>query len=652
MTTMDSDSESQDSDDGRRFRFEATRKDTVQGKLSRSESEQEFGCNAAGLYEDRKDKPKHSCNRGEHRLLRDQDINDKDSKHSTRNSRHSSESRSLRHEDKEHRNARDSGTDSKHKTRSMKRHKNRDRSEHRSNRSQERCRSRNENDRFQSDKHRNKSRDKCRHHSSEKSHDKSHIRSADHGKPRGESEKCNTYRKMSTKGSEEQEYSSKHIEQSRSGHEEEMKRDLSAESQELNLSEFDILSETDGNMSDSSDVKSKSPPSKKRNLDDGYENASKKQLINEFEPFEGSLKVNERKDDVLHGSSNNHSGTISDSTLGTGSMNVSERTSLSADNSESMKATNIALSEEKIIIYGPPLPPQLLANSSNDTELENDKHFIGPSLPKSDESETIENPTLSDDATHEDSDSVFGPALPPHLLKQQSNDETVRRVIGPTLPSDFQSFNSDEINQMETDEKEEEEEDDIGPLPADHPALETNYVHKQLERRAQRIKNEQKHEDNNTLNQREEWMTELPSAQVNNLGLTSRKFRIKEGPDMTDRSCWTDTPAKKAERKRRQEEEKLYEASRTVTTEMPKKNETEKTKGKKSEKSLLEIHQSKLRKKKKKEEKEAKSSGLTIRRPFDRDTDLQINRFDQTRKNAIINKAQYLDERFSRGKFS
>lgn len=329
-------------------------------------------------------------------------------------------------------------------------------------------------------------------------------------------------------------------------------------------------------------------------------------------------------------------------------MNLSERISLSADNSDSMKATNIAPSEEKTIIYGPPLPPQLLANSSNDTGLENDKHFIGPCFPKDDANETtIENPTLSDHATHEDSDSIFGPALPPHLLKPKRNDDTIRKVIGPTLPSDFQPLNSDEITRVES----EDEEDDIGPLPADHPALETNYVHKQLERRAQRIKNEQKHEDNNTLNQREEWMTELPSAQVSSLGLMPRKFRLKEGPDMSDRSCWTDTPAKKAEKKRRQEEEKLYEVSKTVTTELPKKNETEKSRSRKSEKSLLEMHQSKMRKIKKKEEKEAKSSGLTIRRPFDRDTDLQINRFDQTRKNAVINKAQYLDERFSRGKF-
>jgi len=49
-------------------------------------------------------------------------------------------------------------------------------------------------------------------------------------------------------------------------------------------------------------------------------------------------------------------------------------------------------------------------------------------------------------------------------------------------------------------------------------------------------------------NKREEWMTELPPAQAANLGLGPRKFRLREGPDMSDRSCWTDTPAQKAQK--------------------------------------------------------------------------------------------------------
>lgn len=45
-------------------------------------------------------------------------------------------------------------------------------------------------------------------------------------------------------------------------------------------------------------------------------------------------------------------------------------------------------------------------------------------------------------------------------------------------------------------------------------------------------------------------MIELPSAQAANLGLGSKKqFRARAGPDMSDRSSWTDTPADKAKKR-------------------------------------------------------------------------------------------------------
>jgi len=43
-------------------------------------------------------------------------------------------------------------------------------------------------------------------------------------------------------------------------------------------------------------------------------------------------------------------------------------------------------------------------------------------------------------------------------------------------------------------------------------------------------------------------MTELPPAQAANFGLGPRKFRLRDGPDMSDRSCWTDTPTQKAQK--------------------------------------------------------------------------------------------------------
>ncbi|XP_043521099.1 uncharacterized protein LOC122534488 [Frieseomelitta varia] len=699
MTTMDSDSESQDSDDGRRFRFEATRKDNVQldaklGKLSRSrsKSEHESGYNDTE-HKDKKDKSKRHCNK-EHKFSKELD-SDNDFKHCTKHSKHSVESKNSKHEDDDdHKNVRDAGSDaksttlsSKHKTKYAERHKSRSRNEHRSNKSQERCRSRNEND-----KHRNKSHEKYKHSIRDRSRDKNYqpykTRSEEHGKFRGESERHNTHKKMLVREDEGQcleEYSSsKNVEQGHNDNESPTKRDLSVENQEykdeLNLSEFDILSETDENTSDCSDIKDKNSlsqqhnkKSKKRNFNNECDNLPKKQA-KQIEPMEGSLKVNARKNNMLYGSSNNNSGTISDSSLGTTSpiltesrknivdlnskeesLNFTEQTSLHPDNYDSAKATDVHLSEtciEKCTTYGPALPPQLTVDSSISMESDEDVHFIGPCLSKNDAQDTsarTEKDTLhsinQDNIMQNDTDVVFGPALPPHLLKQKYNNETNTKIMGPTLPNTITLFNDNEVNQIES----EDEDEGIGPLPVNHPALDSNYVQRQLEQRAQLIKNEQKNEDSK-VNQREEWMIELPPTQIDNLGLTSRKFRMRAGPDMSDRSCWTDTPAKKAEKRKQREEEKLHNVQTSIRDLFEESGKTECRKSKKREKSLLEIHRNQLQKEKRKEEKKAKSTAQAIRRPFDRDIDLTVNRFDQSQKNAIIHKAQYLDERFSRGK--
>lgn len=145
---------------------------------------------------------------------------------------------------------------------------------------------------------------------------------------------------------------------------------------------------------------------------------------------------------------------------------------------------------------------------------------------------------------------------------------------------------------------------------------------------------------NDVGNKREEWMTELPSAQAANLGLGPRKFRLRDGPDMSDRSCWTDTPTQKAQKQMDlvnikkyvfmhlyfklqmrgiplvlllglqnfiyvlmlclsrsfQEAKKLRDSEKKHVNEFHKK-ETDKSE--KREKSLLEVHQSKIAKKKK-----------------------------------------------------
>lgn len=62
---------------------------------------------------------------------------------------------------------------------------------------------------------------------------------------------------------------------------------------------------------------------------------------------------------------------------------------------------------------------------------------------------------------------------------------------------------------------------------------------------------------------------------------------------------------------------------------------------KRGSESLMDRHTKKVKKEKSKKPEE--------RRPFDRDLDLQVNRFDDAQKAAMLKKAGQLNDRFSRG---
>lgn len=55
------------------------------------------------------------------------------------------------------------------------------------------------------------------------------------------------------------------------------------------------------------------------------------------------------------------------------------------------------------------------------------------------------------------------------------------------------------------------------------------------------------------------------------------------------------------------------------------------------------------KKKKKQKEKEKKAAKKPERRPFDRDLDLQVNRFDDAQRKMLIKKSQGLNSNFSHG---
>ncbi|CAK1548428.1 unnamed protein product [Leptosia nina] len=258
-----------------------------------------------------------------------------------------------------------------------------------------------------------------------------------------------------------------------------------------------------------------------------------------------------------------------------------------------------------------------------------------------------------------------GPALPPHLQKHYkksvSPDITVNslksdnsRKIGPSIPSDMRKVLAERSPEVIKDES-SEEDSGIGPLPAGAEAK-WSQAHQKLEERAYEMKI--KHLEGHNLQEkdiksREKWMLELPEGKTKFLGLEARGFRARAGPDMSDRSSWTDTPEEKARKAAgvvkeedasvvlQREAREKYISNRDEEQEQAVKKHKKKHK---REESLLEMHQKKLKKKKKKEIEEKKE-----RRPFSRDVDLQVNRFDEAQKKSIIKKAQDLNTRFSRG---
>ncbi|XP_026323587.1 GPALPP motifs-containing protein 1 isoform X2 [Hyposmocoma kahamanoa] len=271
------------------------------------------------------------------------------------------------------------------------------------------------------------------------------------------------------------------------------------------------------------------------------------------------------------------------------------------------------------------------------TQSSSKEDMCGPALP----------PQLKKKHKRSSSRDVEGPALPPHLQKH--------RNIGPSIPDNIRKGLANPEREVIVTYESSDEDIGIGPLPSGTESK-WSEAHKRLEERALDMKIRKL--DGHSLQQtnvksREQWMLELPEAKAKYLGLEARSFRAKEGPDMSDRSSWTDTPEDKAlkaagivkvedpdvvlqrEARARHIESRDEDQERAVRKHKKKH---------KREESLLELHQKKLKKKKKEDKDEKKE-----RRPFSREVDLQVNRFDEAQKKNIIKKAQALDSRFSRG---
>ncbi|KAG1708528.1 GPALPP motifs-containing protein 1 [Nymphon striatum] len=288
-------------------------------------------------------------------------------------------------------------------------------------------------------------------------------------------------------------------------------------------------------------------------------------------------------------------------------------------------------SDLKVNIFGPMLP------STVETNIETQINTLGPQLPPnlkdSSDSKTVE---IED---KDDNSSLFGPKLPPNL-KADCKEHT--RVVGPQLPPGIC---------LPSEDYEEEGEDDenfIGPFLPNAVQSNTSNKSEEFERRSQKMKDKLAGKTDNIV-QRESWMTELPeNDKAKSFGLGARTFK-RRAPDVEvkDRSDWTDTPADRQKKSKNKDSQKKTSSPDTHShrkrdKEIEKYVSEHNTKSRSE--SLVDMHKTKM-KKTKTVENEPKQ-----RQPFDREKDLQVNRFDEAQKKSLMKKAQELNSRFSHSK--
>lgn len=212
----------------------------------------------------------------------------------------------------------------------------------------------------------------------------------------------------------------------------------------------------------------------------------------------------------------------------------------------------------------------------------------------------------------------------------------------------------------------------IGPMPSTAGELSERDLElekRKIEIKLQQLDRRMEAVTNPDVKHREEWMLELPEIRkVPDMGLGSRQFRKNDRPDFSDRSDWTKAPNDKHKRHEKQDkksdEDKRREMDMRRRDAEQERMAKEHKKSHKRDKTLVEIHEKKLKKEKVKFEDSWNQRRIFLtffefqkkqkdmkpeRTPFNRDTDLSANKFDEARKKSVMKKAQLLDTRFSSG---
>ncbi|KAL7642578.1 UNVERIFIED_CONTAM: hypothetical protein RMT77_007139 [Armadillidium vulgare] len=250
----------------------------------------------------------------------------------------------------------------------------------------------------------------------------------------------------------------------------------------------------------------------------------------------------------------------------------------------------------------------------------------------------------SSNSNSDDEADMFCPALPPHLINKT---DTEPRVVGPTLPKNFKPPEEcmSKLSYEEEKSDSDVEEDLVGPLP--ETVGDERFTGPEMEYRLNKMIADVSNQDKNTV--RESWMLELPSDKPNiiALGLGARQFRKKTAEPLGDRSVWTDTPAERERKKLIKKDDAVSNSEENIEEITSRRRDQELAElvseydKKKRNVPLIDSHRSK---KSKKEEGKPKE-----RKPFSREEDLKVNKFDEAQKETILKKARQLNDRFSSG---
>ncbi|KAA0192987.1 hypothetical protein HAZT_HAZT009917, partial [Hyalella azteca] len=181
-----------------------------------------------------------------------------------------------------------------------------------------------------------------------------------------------------------------------------------------------------------------------------------------------------------------------------------------------------------------------------------------------------------------------------------------------------------------------------GPLPPAEAVDMDEYIestiHQRTEAAQQRLKNK-----NNKAPTREDWMLTLPEDRplFSGLGLQARQFSKSGKRDRGDTSVWTDTPADKERKAQRAAEGRKTSKHEPEAHANPRDERMQAMVAKYNEakraQPLIDTHQS-SNKKVVKTVAQTKKESLSVtgvgreRKPFSREEDLHVNKFDEAQK--------------------